>query len=74
MSDFRKCLLALGMRYVGGARRFDLFDQFNEKTFMPSVSRYKYLELNLLDFQLISMANLSIDIFSKSCSRILIKR
>ena len=40
---------------------------------MPSVSGHKYLELNLLDFRLISEANLSIDIFPQRCSRILIE-
>ena len=45
----------------------------DEKAFMPSVSGHKYLELNLLDFRLISEANLSIDIFPQRCSRILIK-
>ena len=40
---------------------------------MPSVSGHKYLELNLLDFPLISEANLSTDIFPQRCSRILIK-
>ena len=74
MSDFKKCLIALGRRYVGGTRRFTSFDQSNEKAFMPSVSGHKYLELNLLDFRLISEANLSIDIFPQRCSRILIKR
>ena len=44
MSDFRKCLIALGMRYVGGTRRFALFDQSNEKTIIPSVSGHEYLE------------------------------
>ena len=73
MSDFRKCLIALGTRYVGGTRRFALFDQSNKKTFMPSVSGHKCLELNLLDFRLISEANLSIDIIPQRCSRILIK-
>ena len=63
MSDFRKCLIALGMRYVGGTRRFTSFDQSNEKAIMSSVSWHKYLELNLLDFRLISESNLSIDIF-----------
>ena len=72
MSDFRKCLIALGTRCVGGTRRFVSFDQSNEKTFMRSVSGHKYLELNLLDFRLISEANLSIDIFPQRCSRILI--
>ena len=67
-------LIALGMRYVGDTRRFTLFDQSNEKAFMPSVSGHKYLELNLLDFRLISEANLSIDIFPQRCSRILIRR
>ena len=65
MSDFTKCLVALGMRYVGGTRRFASFDQLNEKTFIPSVSEHKYLELNLFDFRLISEANLSIDILSR---------
>ena len=73
VSDFRKCLIALGMRYVGGTRRFASIDQSNKKAFMPSVSGYKYLELNLLDFRLISEANLSMDIFPQRCSRILIK-
>ena len=53
------------MRYVGGTRRFASFDQLNEKTFIPSVSEHKYLELNLFDFRLISEANLSIDILSR---------
>ena len=66
--------VALGMRYVCGTRRFTSFDQSNEKAFMSSVSGHKYLELNLLDFRLISEANLSIDIFPQRCSRILIKR
>ena len=74
MSDFRKCLIALGVRYVGGTRRFTLFDQLNEKGFMPSLSGHKYLEVNLVDFRLISEANLSIDTFPQRCSRILIKR
>ena len=43
MSDFRKCLIALGMRYVGGTRKFASFDQSNEKVFIPSVSGHKYL-------------------------------
>ena len=72
-SDFRKCLIALGMRYVGGIRRFTSFDQPIEKAFMLSVSGHKYLELNFLDFRLISEANLLIDIFPQRCSRILIK-
>ena len=38
VSDFRKCLMALGMRYVGGTGRFTSFDQSNKKAFMPSVS------------------------------------
>ena len=62
------------MRYVGGTRRFTSFDQSNEKAFMLSVSVRKYIELNLLDFRLISEANLSIDIYPQRCSRILIKR
>ena len=74
MSDFRKCLIALGMRYVSGTRRFASFDRPNEKAFMTSVSGHKYLELNLKIFLLISEANLSIDIFPQCCSRILIKR
>ena len=53
---------------------FASFDQSNEKELMPSVSWHKYLELNLLEFRLISEANLLIDIFSQRCSRILIKR
>ena len=61
------------MRYVGGTRRFVSFDQSNENAFMPSVSVHKYLELNLLDFRLISEENLSVDIFPQGCSRILIK-
>ena len=73
-SEFRKCLIALGMRYVGGTRRFTSFDQSNEKAFMLSVSVRKYIELNFLDFRLISEANLSIDISPQRCSRILIKR
>ena len=73
VNDFRKCLIALGTRYVGGTRKFALFDHLNEKTFMPSASGHKYLEFNLLDFRLISEPNLSIDIFSQCCSRILIK-
>ena len=51
MSDFRKCLITLGMRYVGSTRRFASFDQSNEKAFMPFVSGDKYLERNLLDFR-----------------------
>ena len=74
MSDFRKCLIDLGVRYVGGTRRFTLFDQSNEKGFIPSVSGHKYLEVNLVDFRLISETNLSIDTFPQRCSRILIKR
>ena len=62
------------MRYVGSSRRFASFDQSNEKAFIPSVSGYKYLELNLLDFRLISEVNLSIHTFIQRCSRILIKR
>ena len=62
------------MRYVGGRRRFALFDQSNEKAIIPFVSGHEYLEQNLLDFRLISDANLSIDIFPQRCSRILIKR
>ena len=54
-------------------RRFDSFDQSNEKAFMPSVSSHRYLELNFLDFQLVSEANLLTDIFPQRCSRILIK-
>ena len=73
MSDFRKYLIALGMRYVGGTRRFTSFDQSNGKAFTPSASGHKYLELNLLDLRLISEANLSIDIFPRGCSRILAK-
>ena len=73
MSDFRKCLIALDTRYVGGTRRFASYDQSNEKVFMPSVSGRKYLQLNLLDFRLIFEANLSIDIFPQRSSRILIK-
>ena len=53
MSHFRKCLIAVGMRYVGGTRRFASFDQSNEKAFMPSVSGHKYLELNLLSASLL---------------------
>ena len=49
MSDFRKCLIALGIRYVSGRRRFASFDLSNE---MPSVSEHRYLKLNLLDFLL----------------------
>ena len=63
MGGFRKFLIALGKKYVGGTRRLASFDQSNEKAFMPSVSGRKYLELNFLDFRLISEANLSIDIF-----------
>ena len=63
MSDSKKYLIALGLRYVGGTKRFTSFDQSNEKAFMPSVSGHKYLELNRSDFRLISEANLSIDIF-----------
>ena len=74
MSDFRKYLIAVSMRYVGGIRRFTSFEQSNEKAFMPSVSGRKYLQLNLLDFRLVSEANLSIDIFLLRCCRILIKR
>ena len=70
MNDFRKCLVALGMRYVGDRRRFTSFDQLNAKAFMPSVSGHKYLELNLLDFRLITEAN----VFPQRCSKILIKR
>ena len=75
MSDFRKCLVALlvWVRYDGGTRRFASFEQSNEKGFMPSVSGHKYLELNLLDFRLISEADLSIDISPQRCSSILIK-
>ena len=73
MSDFRKSLIALGMRYVDGTMRFALFDQSNERAFMPSVSGHKYAELNLLDFRLISEANLLIDIFPQRWSKILIK-
>ena len=73
MSDFRKKLIALGMRYVGGTRRLASFDQSNEKAFMPSVSGHKYLELNLSDFRFTYETNLSIDIFPQRCSRILIK-
>ena len=61
------------MGYAGATCRFASFDQSNEKAFMASVSGHKYLELNLLDFRLISEANLSIDIFPQRCSRILIK-
>ena len=74
MSDFRKCLIARGMRYVGDTGRFTSFDQSNEKAFMLSVSGNNYLELNLLDFRLVSEANLLMDIFPQRCSRILIKR
>ena len=63
MSDLRKCLIALDTSYVGGTKRFASFDQSNEKAFMPSVAGHKYLELNLLDFRLISEKNLSTDIF-----------
>ena len=63
MSDFRKCLIAVCMRYVGGTGRFASFDQSNEKAFMPSVSGHKYLQLNFLDFRSISKTNLSIDFF-----------
>ena len=42
-------MIALGIRYVGGTRRFSSFDQTNEKTFMPSVFGHRYLELNLSD-------------------------
>ena len=73
LSDFRKCLIALGMRYFGATRRFASFDQSNEKAFMPSVFRHKYLELKILDFRFLSEANLWIDIFDQSCFRILIK-
>ena len=61
MSDFGKCLIALGRRYVGGTSRFASFDHSNEKAFIPSASRHKYLELNLLDIRLISEENLSTD-------------
>ena len=71
VSDFRLSLIALGIRYVG-TRIFVLFYQSNEKAFMSSFSRYKYLELNLLDSRLTSEANLSIDIFPQRCSRKLI--
>ena len=74
MRDFRKCLTGLGMMYVGGTRRFTSFDKSNEKAFIPSASWHKYLELNLLDFRLISESNLSIDIFLQHCSGRLIKR
>ena len=63
----------LGMRYVGDTRRFASFGQSNEKSFVSSVSGHKYLESNLLDFRLISEANLLIGIFPECCSRILIK-
>ena len=63
MTDFRKCLIAAGMRYVGGIRKFASFDQSNEKAFIFSVSGHRYLKLNLLNFRLMSEANLSIDIF-----------
>ena len=56
-------LIAPSMRYVGGTSRFALFDQSNEKAFIPSVSRHKYLKLNLLDFRLLCEANLSTDFF-----------
>ena len=58
-------MIALAKKYVGGTRRLASFEGINanEKAFMPSVSGRKYLELNLLDFRLISKANLSIDIF-----------
>ena len=62
-SDFRKCLIALGMRHVSGTRRFALLDQSNEKAFMPSVFGHKYLEFYLLYILLISEAYLSTDIF-----------
>ena len=74
MRNFRKCLTGLGMRYVGGTRRFTSFDKSNEKAFILSVSGHKHLELNLLDFRLISESNLSIDIFPQGCSGRLIKR
>ena len=63
MSDFRKCLIALGMRYVGGTRKFASIDQLNEQAFMASVKRQRYLEFSLLNFRLISEVNLSTDIF-----------
>ena len=66
-------MIALGTRYVGSTRRFASFDQSNKKSFMSSVSGHKYLELNPLDFRLISKANLSIDIFPQGCFRISIK-
>ena len=44
-----------------------------EKVFILSVSGHKYRELNLLDFRLISEANISINIFPQRCSKILIK-
>ena len=61
------------MGYVGGARRFASPDQPNEKSFLLSVFGYRYLELNLLDFQLICEANLSTIIFPQRCFRTLIK-
>ena len=73
MSDFRKCFKAHGMGYVGGARRFASPDQPNEKSFLLSVFGHRYLELNLLDFQLICEANLSTIIFPQRCFRTLIK-
>ena len=48
-SCFRECLIAFGVRYVGGTRRLALFDHSNKKALMLSVSGQKYLELNLLD-------------------------
>ena len=73
MSDFRKCLIFLGMRYVSGSRILASFDKSNEKSFMHSASGHKYFESSLFSFRFISEANLSIDIFPQRYSRILIK-
>ena len=74
VSKFRKCLIALHTRYVGGIRRFASFGQMNEKAFVLSVSGHKYFELNFIVFLLISETNLSSDVGSQRCSELLIKR
>ena len=56
-SDVRKCLIAFGIRKMGGTSRLFLLDQSDENSF-----GYRNFELNLEHLLFLSDANPSTDI------------
>ena len=63
-SDTRKCLIAFGMRKIGGISRLFSLDQSDENAFTVSAFGHRNFELNLEHLLFLSDANQSIDILS----------